>query len=174
LLRALAAQAGVSYLANVDAGMVRKAPGGLSSDAVRAIGLMPIGEAKNGRIRVACPAPLPRRALGSFRQLTGWTPEVFLVSDQDWLTLLAVHGADLVEHATDRATAHFVLAESLSDAAAGIADAATRARTTMVKEARMDPYTWVRVQGTSAATDVVFAHPLSDEEDPCRAATTSH
>ncbi len=63
LLRALAAQAGVSYLANVDAALVRKAPGGLSSDAVRALGLMPISEAVGGRIRVACPAPIPRRAL---------------------------------------------------------------------------------------------------------------
>jgi hypothetical protein len=170
LLRALAAQAGVSYLANLDAGMVRKAPGGLSSEAVRAIGLMPIAEAKNGRIRVACPAPLPRRALGSFRQLTGWTPEVFLVSDRDWQALLANHGAEL---GVDRATAHFVLAGSLSDAAAGIADAATRARTTMVKEARMDPYTWVRVQGTRAATDVVFAHAMAEEEVPCPADSTS-
>ena len=171
LLRALAAQAGVSYLANVDAAMVRKAPGGLSSEAVRAIGLMPIAEAKNGRIRVACPAPLPRRALGSFRQLTSWTPEVFLVSDHDWQILLANHGAELDPGAA-RATAHFVLADSLSDAAAGIADAATRARTTMMKEARMDPYTWVRLQGTRVATDVVFAHSIAEEEGPCQADTT--
>jgi hypothetical protein len=174
LLRALAAQAGVSYLANVDGAIVRKAPGGLSSDAVRALGLVPIADAVGGRIRVACPAPLPRRSLGCFRQLTGWTPEVFLVSDSDWPTLIDNYGADVQDGAADRPMAAFVLAQTLSDAAAGIADAATRARNTMVKEARWEPYTWIRVQGHGAATDVVFAHSLSIEEESCPAATTSH
>jgi hypothetical protein len=175
LLRALAAQAGVSYLANVDAAMVRKAPGNLSSDAVRALGLVPIDEAIGGRIRVACPAPLPRRALGCFRRLTGWTPEVLLVSDPDWRALLANYGADVQDGAAaERRVAGFVMAETLTDAVAGIADAATRARNTLVIEARWEPYTWVRVQGGGAATDVVFAHSLSLEEEPCQAATTSH
>jgi hypothetical protein len=99
---------------------------------------------------------------------------VFLVSDSDWPTLIDNYGADLQDGATDRPMAAFVLAETLSDAAAGIADAATRARNTMVKEARWEPYTWVRVQGHGVATDVVFAHSLSIEEESCLAATTSH
>jgi hypothetical protein len=174
LLRALAAQAGVSYLANVDAALVRKAPGGLSSDAVRALGVIPIGEAANGRIRVACPAPVPRRALGSFRQLTGWTPEVLLVSDPDWQTLLENYGVDRQAGSSNRPVAEFMLVETLSDAAAGIATVATRARNTMVTEARWEPYTWVRLQGNGATTDVVFAHAHSREGESCPAATTSH
>ena len=174
LLRALAAQAGVSYLAVVDAGLVRKAPGGLSSDAIRALGVIPISEPVAGRIRVACPAPVPRRALGSFRQLTGWIPEVMLVSDTDWRTLLGNYGLDLQDGHGARSVSQFMLVDSLSDAAAGIATAATRSRNTVVTEARWEPYTWVRLQGSDAATDVVFAHTLSREEQSCQAATTSH
>lgn len=174
LMRALAAQAGVSYLATVDPRLVRKAAGGLSPHAIRALGLIPISEAVGDRIRVACPAPVPRRALGSFRQLTGWTPEVFLVSDSDWQTLIDNYGSELQPGDVDRPIAEFVMAETLSDAAAGIATAAARERDTRVTEARWDPYTWVRVQGSGVATDVVFAHSLSSEEAPCQAATTSH
>ena len=95
LLRALADQAGVSYLAAVDVSRVDEAPGGLSRDAIQALRLVPIGPPDAGRIRVAFPAPVPRTALSIFRQQTGWVPEPFLVSDDDWLLLLEHYGSRL-------------------------------------------------------------------------------
>ncbi|MDT9071473.1 hypothetical protein, partial [Escherichia coli] len=80
----------------------------------------------------------------------------------------------LQEGRSGRAVAECVLADTLSDAAAGIATAATRARNTMVTEARWEPYTWIRLQGSEAATDVVFAHAIPQQEGLCQAAITSH
>ena len=57
---ALAAQSGVGYLTGIDMESVRDAPGGLSPNAVRALGLVPVSEVEDGRIRVACAAPVPR------------------------------------------------------------------------------------------------------------------
>src|SRR5690349_17357974 len=72
LVRALAAQAGVSYLTAVDPARVRRAPGGLSADMVRALGLLPF-EAQERRLHVICTAPVPRPALRALARLTGWT-----------------------------------------------------------------------------------------------------
>src|SRR6185295_16984371 len=44
VLRALSAQNGISYLATIDPASVRSAPGGLSSDEVRALGIVPFRE----------------------------------------------------------------------------------------------------------------------------------
>ena len=49
IVRALAAQAGVRYLPFVDPECVRSAPGGLSRDAVRALGLVPFSEVRSWR-----------------------------------------------------------------------------------------------------------------------------
>ncbi|OFW46039.1 MAG: hypothetical protein A3J29_18950 [Acidobacteria bacterium RIFCSPLOWO2_12_FULL_67_14b] len=177
VLRVLAAQAGVGYLASVDVAGVREGPGGLSPHAVRALGLVPISGVEEGRIRVACPAPVPRRALSALRRLTGWVPEPYLVSDDDWHALVRNYGADVDEDAPGRSPAEFVQTASLSDAAARIAAAATRGRDTTVTEARWEPYTWVRVQGGGMVEDVLLARATdtgSNEEVPCQAATTSH
>jgi len=60
VLRALAAQSGVRYLATIDQSAAKSAPGQLSSDEVRALGIVPFSE--NGeRLQVACTAPIPPR-----------------------------------------------------------------------------------------------------------------
>lgn len=176
VLRALAAQAGVGYLTTVDLASVRQAPGGLSPHAVRALGLVPIGEVEDERIRVACPAPVPRRALSAFRRLTGWLPEAYLVADDDWQALARNYGADAEADHLGRPLTEFARTDSLSDAAARIASAATRGGTTTFTEARWDPYTWVRVQGGGLVEDVVFARPAESaiKESSCLAVTTSH
>ena len=119
VLRALAAQAGVSYLANVDAALRSQGPGRVVARRRSRPRRVPIGDAENGRIRVACPAPVPRRALGAFRQLTGWTPEALLVSDDG----LADPARQLRQRSpvgiSDRPVAEFMQVETLSDAAAG-------------------------------------------------------
>lgn len=175
VLKALAAQAGVGYLADVDTESVREAPGGLSPHAVRALGLVPLSEVDDGRIRVACPAPVPRRAISAFRRLTGWIPEAYLVSDDDFQTLLRNYGLDVQGERSVRTLTEFSQADNLADAAACIAEAATRGGDTNITEARWEPYTWVRVQGSGVAEDVLFSRPATvEEEASCLAATTSH
>src|SRR5262249_1887885 len=77
LLKALASQAGVRYLTSIDASCVRDAPGGLSRDAVRALGLVPFREPEGGTLKVACAAPVPRVAISVLAQLTGHTVQAF-------------------------------------------------------------------------------------------------
>ena len=60
-LRALSAQNGVSYLKTIDSAAVRTAPGGLSVDEVRALGIVPFRDAGD-RLLVACAAPVPTTA----------------------------------------------------------------------------------------------------------------
>lgn len=177
VLKALAAQAGVGYLADVDTESVREAPGGLSPHAVRALGLVPVSEVDDGRIRVACAAPVPRRAISAFRRLTGWIPEAYLVSDEDFQLLLRNYGVDVQGERSVRELTEFSQTESLADAASRIAEAATRGGDTNITEARWEPYTWVRVQGSGVAEDVLFSRPansIAEEDAPCLVATTSH
>ncbi len=175
VLKALAAQSGVGYLTGIDMESVRDAPGGLSPNAVRALGLVPVSEVGDGRIRVACAAPVPRRAISAFRRLTGWIPEAYLVTDGDFLQLLANYGLDVSSDRTVRPLTEFSQTEDLADAAARIAEAATRAGDTNLTEARFEPYTWIRVQGSGVVEDVLFARPAhTEEEASCPVATTSH
>lgn len=182
ILRALAAQAGVGYLADVETELVRRAPGGLSANAVRALGIVPISDVEHGRVRVACKAPVPRRAISALRRLTEWIPEVYLVSDDNFELLLRNYGSE-----GDQPL--FSQTDSLADAAARIADAATRARDTSIVEAHWEPFTWIRVLGAGVVEDVFLARPAAssdsnrerqadpvaiEQEAPCLAATTSH
>jgi Type II secretion system (T2SS), protein E, N-terminal domain len=90
ILRALAAQAGVGFLATVDASWPRPGIEGLEPDAVRALGLVPL-EVQGGVIRVACAAPLPHLALASLRELTGNRIEPCLVADDSLAALLGAY-----------------------------------------------------------------------------------
>jgi hypothetical protein len=173
IVRALAAQAGVRYLPFVDPDCVRSAPGGLSPHAVRALGLVPFSEVgDDGRIKVACVAPLPRAALAALRQLTSWTTEPYLVSDENLERLLQAYGADAAGRLPTPAESGFVRASTLSEAAACIATAATSARRTTMTEASLAPYTWVRVRAAGVTQDVLFA-PAGAKEIACLAAPTS-
>src|SRR5207244_4060030 len=58
VLRALSAQNGISYLAAIDPASVRSAPGGLSADEVRALGIVPFRETDQ-EVFIACAAPVP-------------------------------------------------------------------------------------------------------------------
>ena len=173
IVRALAAQAGVRYLPFVDPDCVRSAPGGLSRDAVRALGLVPFSEVgDDGRIKVACVAPLPRAALTALHRLTSWTTEPYLVSDENLERLLQSYGVDVAARPPTRGGSGFMRASSLSEAAACIATAATSARRTTMTEASLAPYTWVRVRGAGVTQDVLFA-PAGAGEIACQAAATS-
>ena len=170
VLRGLSAQAGVSYLAAVDPACVRNAPAGLSTDEIRALGVVPIQVDESNRLLlVACQAPLPRAALSALRQLTGWTPEPLLVSDVDWQTLMHNYGATAT--ATERRV-EFVRVQDVEEAAARIAAAAANEGAITLTEAHCDSSTWVRIQSPGAINTLLMRHGKDNRE--WQAAITSH
>jgi hypothetical protein len=175
VLSALATQFGVRCLPAFDPASVRHAPGGLSPEAVRALRVAPISDPVENRVRVACPAPIPRRALAALRQLTDWALEVYLVTDEDWAAIVEHYGAD-PRQGEPGPHPEFVHTTSLPDAAARIAAAVTRGRHTTVIEARWGDYAWIRVQGPGVVEDVCLALAgagQDSEEAPWPAVTTS-
>ena len=171
VLRGLSAQAGVSYLTAVDPTCVRSAPGGLSPDEVRALGVVPIQVDETHRLLVvACQAPLPRAALSALRQLTGWTPEPLLVSDADWQVLTRAYGSDTVRR---QQRVVFDRVRDIDDLAARIAAAAAKDGAVTMTETHYDRSTWVRVEGVGAISTMFM--PLARvEDDECLAPTISH
>jgi hypothetical protein len=159
VLRALAAQAGVSYLTSVDVEPLAQAPGNLSRSAVQALGLVPIAldEGKQ-MIKVAALAPLPRLAIGALRELTGWMVEPYLVADDVWPSLLASYGSATVGM---RAAAPPV--RTFQDAAGRIVEAARRDPSLHLTHVRWDPYVWMRVEGQEHVEDLVL--PMSDQTE---------
>ncbi len=159
VLKALSAQCGASYLTTVDAASVRHAPGGLSRDAVRALGLVPVdGDALTNRLKVACVAPLPRLALRALHELTGWSPDPFLVADEEMPRLIEAYGQGVAQ--AERVTG--TRARSISDVAARVATAAEQRRVRMT-HTQIDPWLWVRVEGENGAVEDVIL-PAGDRE----------
>ncbi|MFI5179473.1 MAG: hypothetical protein ACHQO8_12960 [Vicinamibacterales bacterium] len=175
LLKALASQSGVSYLKVVDLASVREAPGGLSPDAVRALGVVPFREPEKGTLKVACVAPVPRVAISVLKRLTGLNVEPYLVTDEDLIALLKAYGENRSDR-TDRPAAEFVKASSLSDAAARIAATAGRGRHISVTEAVCLPHVWVRMRGEGLIRDMLVDYGIDHEEEEtsCPAVNTSH
>lgn len=157
LLRALAEQAGVSYLATVDPGRVHEAPGGLSLDAIQALQIVPLGPPDGGRIRVAFPAPVPRAALSIFLQQTGWVPEPYLVSDDDWLTLLEHYGASARGRLSNEdISMAFAREGDPRQAARRLAQVVMAAGEARMRDARWGPYVWARLHGAGAGFDLLL------------------
>lgn len=178
LLRALADQAGVSYLPAVDVARVQDAPGGFSRDAIQALRIVPISRPEDGRIRVAFPAPVPRTELSVFRQQTGWTPEPFLVSDDDWLLLLEHYGRTATPPAADDLSMGFARERDLDEGARRLAQVAVATGEVRMREARWGPYVWVRLQGEGAGFDLLLDRhedhvPEQEGAEPWPVATTS-
>jgi hypothetical protein len=155
VLRALARQAGVGYLAQLDPSNVANAPAGLSTHAARALSLVPFCEPEQGRVKVACAAPLPRMGLAAFRRLTGLAPEPYFVTDAAWETLVTAYGAAAEAPSMSR----FIETRDLSEAAQTIAAAAAggSGENAKLTEARFEPYTWVRVENEGITHDVLLA-----------------
>ena len=169
VLRALARQAGVGYLAQLDPSNVINAPAGLSPHAARALSLVPFCEPESGRVKVACAAPLPRMGLAAFRRLTGLAPEPYFVTDASWETLVNAYGSAV----EDQTTSSFIETSDLSEAAASIAAAAAVGSGANVRltDARFEPYTWVRVENSGITHDVLLA---SGGAGACQVLSTSH
>jgi hypothetical protein len=173
ILKALAAQSGIRYLSVVDVDRVRSAPGGLSRDEVRALGIVPFGAVEPHHVLlVACPAPLPRSALAALHELTGWHPEPYLVSDADCDAMMQAYGS---REEVSRLERQFVRVRDVEEAARQIAAAAAAERAVTLTEAHCWPFTWVRVAGPSGISTVLVptVNPnLVDEI--CQAPITRH
>lgn len=155
VLRALSAQAGVGYLTHVDANCVREAPGRLSLDVIRALGVVPVeADPYAQRLRVACIAPVPRTAIGALFELTRWAIDPLLVSDEHLEPLIAAYG-EALQSRTPTVAAHTV--HRVDDAAAHIAQAASEAPNVRMTEARFDPYVWVRLESDARVEDVLLS-----------------
>ena len=147
VLRALAAQAGVDYLSAIDESHVARGPGNFGPRAVRLLGLVPfeVDEARR-RMKVACVAPLPRKALAAVRAITSWTVDAFLVTDEQWERLASAYGRD--RRAADPAEEEAgELVGSVPEAAAHIARRVARGQVQRMQYARCAPYVWIRLEG---------------------------
>jgi hypothetical protein len=171
LLRALAKQANTKYLTAIDPAVVQPGHGGLSREMVQALGLVPFAADPSARIlKVAYVAPLPRVALAALRELTEWTADPYLVSDDTYTQLLTAYGTrvgDLRPPATSTAP-------SLSDGLARIAQLAERGDPARISHARLDTHVWVRVEATGHVDDVLVALPEFEEEGTWQTAPTLH
>jgi hypothetical protein len=172
LVRALAAQAGVGYIVNLDPGRVAGGPGGLSRQTVRALGLVPFESSQDGeRLAVACVAPLPRLALSAIREITGARIDAFLVADEEWDRLADAYATG--QRATQPAVPSTTL-RSIPDAAVRIALAAAHGSHVRIHHARCDPFVWVRVEGGARREDLLVPLGTHEGEHAWQAAPTQH
>lgn len=175
ILRALAEQQGVDYLTTCDVARVHDAPGDLNPDTARTLGVVPFeADPERARLKVACQAPVPRRAIEALRRLTGWTAEPYLVTEDIWNELASAYG-----EARPAGPMPFTPWCDADDAAARVATIAESARGVRVRQARCEPFTWVRLEGAGAVEDLFItdespASPVSPKEERCRPAPTSH
>jgi len=168
ILRALAAQGGVSYLTSFDVSRIGEGPEWLPEDTVRALGLVPfeVNESER-RIKVVCAAPVPRAALRALTKLTGWLPEAYLVDDKVWEQAMRAYKS----RGEMSANAPTARVSDLAAAASKVADVALADRAITMRHATYDRYTWVRVEGPQHWSDVWV---MGAQEDPCLVEHTAH
>jgi hypothetical protein len=165
VLRALAAQAGARYLTAIDPATVHDAPGGLSREAIEALGLIPFSEPDERlAVRVASKAPVRWDAVQALRRLSDWMPELYLVGDDTWDDLLTHYGANPRQASRRRAEpADAVFVRSPHEAATTIATIAAAGRRVNLLDAHWDSYSWVRVLSGQSTQDVLFTRTPAEE-----------
>ena len=153
LLKALAAQGGVSYLPAFDAARVMHGPSWLPAETVRALGLVPFeADEAMKRLRVICTAPVPRSAMRALFKLTGWTAEPYLVDDDVWHQALRLYRPS----ADGAQRSEVMTVKGAAAAAARVADTAQLDRSVTMRAATCDDYTWVRVEGARQVSDLLI------------------
>jgi len=155
ILRALAAQARVSYLTAVNLGRVRQGPGDLSRQTIRALGVVPFeADPDRQRMKVACMAPVPRVSLSALRAVTGWDAGPYLVADEQWPSLVEAYGEGRVRE-EDGDRGGFV--ETIDEASARVAAIVETGKFTRMIHTVGDPWLWVRLEGDARSEDLVVS-----------------
>jgi Type II secretion system (T2SS), protein E, N-terminal domain len=169
ILRALAAQSGVSYLAKFDVSRLPPGPEWLPEETVRALGLVPFEVDDDARrLKVLCAAPVPRAALRALTKLTAWIAEPYLVEDAVLEEALRAYRCDRSETTSSPVTTRV---SDFATAASRVADVALADRAVTMRHATYDDCTWVRVEGPQQWSDVWI---VPSQEEPCLAASTVH
>ena len=164
VLRALSAQAGIGYLTTIDVAQLHPVSEPLSPATLRELDLVPIeANSDERRLKVACVAPVPWPALQAIYEVTGWTAEPLLVSDENWQRL--------TENTARKNQSQAIPVNDVEDAVALTADLAGDRDTRDMSVARVDPYILVRVEGRHRDEDVLFHMTTSKQEDVCLAAS---
>ena len=167
ITHALARQSGVGFLARVDAKTVRKTVGGLSRAVVHALGVVPLERDRDGTLRIAVAAPLPRMAIAALQSGTGLRVRPYLVSDALLRELLDTYGVD------DTAPPDTGVGRlSTVQAARRITDAAIAGRAATWQHTWGPGFAWIRLDGASGSEDLIVASPLT--EQIWQAALTQH
>jgi hypothetical protein len=168
ILKALAAQGGVSYLPSFDVNRVMAGPSWLPAETVRALGLVPFeADEARKRLRVVCTAPVPRSAMRALAKLTGWTAEPYVVQDETWQDAISLYRPASQETGQRR---EVMTVNGAAAAAARVADNALLDRSVTMRAASCDQYTWVRVEGPKQVSDLL----IPAMEEPCQAARIAH
>lgn len=157
ILRALAAQGGVSYLPSFDVTRVMRGPSWLPAETVRALGVVPFDvDEPQKQLRVVCAAPVPRTAMRALLKLTGWTAEPYLIDDDVLDSALRAYRP--IHGNAQRGEA--VTVSGVAAAAARVADTALAGRALTMRSASCDQYTWVRLEGPAHISDLLVSRPL--------------
>lgn len=165
VLRALSAQAGVSYLATVDPSQVRLVSEPLSSATLCELGLVVVGvDATDERLKVACVAPVPWPALRAIYEVTGWATEPLLVSDRDWKILTDAQAEQVEPNA--------IRVNTFEDAAALTAQVARETHAREMSLARVDPYILVCIESRNHHEELLLHMSTLSKEGECLAVST--
>lgn len=151
VLRALATQSGVRYVKSIDLRRVESRPGGLSRDAVRTLGIVPVSaDPIRHELLVACKAPIPGFAVRALARLSNWAVEPLLVSDQSLPNLIEAYasGPGCASHVGG-------LVCGAADGPMAIARWARSRRAARLLYERCDPYVWARLECGGATADVI-------------------
>lgn len=170
ILRALAAQARVSYLTALNLDRVRQGPGDLTRETAQALGVVPFEvDRERQRLKVACIAPVPRISLSALRAVTGWDAGPYLVADEHWPSLLEAYGeartvSDIVGHGG------FVA--SIEEATARVVAKVETGEVSRMIHTVGDPWLWVRLEGEARSEDLVLSSNPAGTETLWQAAHT--
>ena len=158
ITHALARQSGVGFLTTVDPASVRRPVANLSRTVVHALGVVPLELERDGTLRIAVGAPLPRMAIAALQSGTGLRVRPYLVSDTILRALLEAYGADAAP-----AMPTGVGRLSATQAARRIADAALHGGAVSWQHTWGPGFAWVRLDGASGPEDLIVAPSLTEQ-----------
>src|SRR5262249_60993418 len=120
-------------------------------------------------VSIACAAPVPYSAIGALQELSGRKVRPYLVADDDFARLAAEYG-------TAAPALHSNTVRDISDGASRIAAFAAEAGDVTVKEAHVDPFTWVRIDANGRSSTLLVPPYVNDVKENAEwlAGTTRH